>query len=433
MNWRNIQRPTDTTWQKFDNLKANHRDLNEKLSSSLVGSPNGVAALDAVSAVRASGIANFDYRKIDPSTQSGRLLVPPPSIPCPGAMGTISPTASCIAVRATTGNAVVGQMLSLINEDHTIKISELQVGQAIGVLQDSPVSEAWGQNIVMTQGPGTAGVSGTEIDMNRALYCDSGTDIATTTVCPGATAFWGTGVNLTGHTGSPGYLLTTSSPKVPLFNVGYMVDGNAVRDTAFLDRSASHTGFRLYNGHTFGFDCSTANVFNACLALIDAQAYSQGKQGIYWFPKSTVAGGDLQKPDGGISMASGSMRFDDATGQPFRFNAGADSDTNFDIGSTRHPHITNINFHSISSENTYDAQIQSSGGSVGASGGGTLNLTASTIRLNGVMQLEEQTKAQILAIEAPVEGMIVNSSDSHTPVIYENGHWYPLQLGPALQ
>lgn len=403
------------------------------LQMSDIGAAGGVAGLNQNHAVFVNAFANFDYMSIDPSSRAGRLKVPLPSLRCPGAMGTTSPTANCIAVRATTGNSIVGQMLSLVNEDQTTNASELQVGQAIGVLQDSPNSGAWGQNIVVTQGPGTAGVAGTEIDMNRGLNCDSGTDAATTDTCPGATAFWGTGINISGHTGSPGYLLTTSSPNVPLFNVGYMIDGNAVRDTGFLDKSSSHAGFRLYNGHTYGFDCSTANVFNACMAMIDADSFSQGKQGIYWFPKTTVAGGDGQTPDGYITMTSGSLRMAaDASGH-VSINAASDVDTNVDIGSTYKTHNTYINLHSINSGNAYDAQIESTGGSAEANGGGTLNLTAALISLNGTAKLQGLTKSQILGIYSPFEGEIINDSDDHVPVIYENGHWYPIQLGSALQ
>lgn len=45
----------------------------------------------------------------------------------------------------------------------------------------------------------------------------------------------------------------------------------------------------------------------------------------------------------------------------------------------------------------------------------------------------DMTKASILAIVNPAEGTLVNDSDDHVPVIYENGHWYPVQLGTALQ
>lgn len=429
-----LGKKTDTQNGRLQNPVINQRSITTgPLQLSDVGSSLGVAALDAASAVRSVGIANFDYLKIDPSSATGRLLVPVPSVKCPGAMGTTSPAANCLAVRATTGNAVVAQMLSLINEDQTTDASELQVAQAIGVLQDSPNSAAWGQNIVMTQGPGTAGVAGTEIDINRAATCDTATDSWSDPKCPGATGSWITGVPLSGHTGSPGYVLTSASGTTPLFDVGYGIFGNAVRDTGFLDSSSSHTGFRLYNGHTYGFDCSTANLFDACFAMVDANSFTQGRQGIYWFPKSTVAGGDNQTPDGYLTMTSGALRLESDTTGTFSINASADVDTSFDVGSTYHTHTANINLHSVNSGNAYDAQIQSTGGAAGANGGGTLSLTASRIRLNGLLHIQALTKAQILGVANPVEGMIVNDSDDHVPVVYENGHWYPMTLEPALQ
>lgn len=406
--------------------------LAKKVDVTRIGAASGIAPLDAMGAVRATAFANFDYTTIDPSTAAGRLLVPVPTVQCPGAMGTTSPSANCLAVRATAGNSVVGQMLSLVNEDQTTDASELQVAQAIGVLQDSPNSAAWGQNIVMTQGPGTAGVAGTEIDINRAATCDTATDSWSDPKCPGATGSWVTGEPVSAHTGSPGYVLTNASGTTPLFNVGYGAFGNAVRDTGFLDSSSSHTGFRLYNGHTYGFDCSTANVFNACLAMIDADSFSQGKQGFYWFPKSTVTGGDAQTPDGYLVMTSGVMRLESDISGTFSVNQSANVDTNFDVGSTYYTHAANINLHSVNSGNAYDARIRSTGGASGNSGGGAMVLSAATIDFDGVTQLKDMSRAQVLAIASPVEGMIVNDSDDHTPAVYENGSWYPLTLGTAL-
>lgn len=47
--------------------------------------------------------------------------------------------------------------------------------------------------------------------------------------------------------------------------------------------------------------------------------------------------------------------------------------------------------------------------------------------------LPNMTRAQILAIPNPVNGQMVNDTDANVPVIEENGHWYPMTLGVALQ
>ncbi|GAA4491059.1 hypothetical protein [Gluconacetobacter tumulicola] len=47
--------------------------------------------------------------------------------------------------------------------------------------------------------------------------------------------------------------------------------------------------------------------------------------------------------------------------------------------------------------------------------------------------LPDMTKSEVLAIHHPQEGLMVNDSDDHIPVIYENGSWYPMRLGTALR
>lgn len=68
-----------------------------------------------------------------------------------------------------------------------------------------------------------------------------------------------------------------------------------------------------------------------------------------------------------------------------------------------------------------------------------MSLNASTLSVSGniiaggVIQLSNKSKSDILDISSPVEGQILNDSTDHVPVVYENGHWYPIQLGSALQ
>lgn len=63
--------------------------------------------------------------------------------------------------------------------------------------------------------------------------------------------------------------------------------------------------------------------------------------------------------------------------------------------------------------------------------GDVLNVPGNIIS-GGSVQLASKSKAAILAISSPVEGSMVNDSDDHVPVIYENGAWYPVTLGTAL-
>lgn len=54
------------------------------------------------------------------------------------------------------------------------------------------------------------------------------------------------------------------------------------------------------------------------------------------------------------------------------------------------------------------------------------------VAYSGHLFLSAATKANILAITSPREGEIINDATDHVPVIYENGKWYPIQLGTAL-
>ncbi|GBQ23671.1 hypothetical protein AA12717_1560 [Gluconacetobacter sacchari DSM 12717] len=49
--------------------------------------------------------------------------------------------------------------------------------------------------------------------------------------------------------------------------------------------------------------------------------------------------------------------------------------------------------------------------------------------LKGTMQLQPLSRTAILGITTAKEGMMLNDSTDHVPVIYEHGHWYPLKLG----
>ncbi|MCX2560964.1 hypothetical protein OQ252_06060 [Acetobacter farinalis] len=54
-----------------------------------------------------------------------------------------------------------------------------------------------------------------------------------------------------------------------------------------------------------------------------------------------------------------------------------------------------------------------------------------SINVDAPFRLLQLNKQEILTI-TPAEGTIVNDGTDHVPVIYENGKWYPLQIGSAL-
>ncbi|MBS1075287.1 hypothetical protein JK176_10360, partial [Gluconobacter sp. Dm-73] len=62
-----------------------------------------------------------------------------------------------------------------------------------------------------------------------------------------------------------------------------------------------------------------------------------------------------------------------------------------------------------------------------------LDLTLDSAKFTVPVQISSYSKEVILNFTAPAEGMFINDSDDHVPVIYENGKWYPVQLGAALQ
>ncbi|MBF0888053.1 hypothetical protein [Gluconobacter cadivus] len=62
-----------------------------------------------------------------------------------------------------------------------------------------------------------------------------------------------------------------------------------------------------------------------------------------------------------------------------------------------------------------------------------LDISRDRANFNVPVQLPSYPKAAILGDATPVDGMVINDIDDHVPVIYENGKWYPIQLGAALQ
>ncbi|KXV02843.1 hypothetical protein AD928_00575 [Acetobacter cerevisiae] len=49
-----------------------------------------------------------------------------------------------------------------------------------------------------------------------------------------------------------------------------------------------------------------------------------------------------------------------------------------------------------------------------------------------IIQIASMPEKKILSIPQPKEGMIVNDSNQHVPVIYEMGAWRPMELGHPL-
>ena len=56
-----------------------------------------------------------------------------------------------------------------------------------------------------------------------------------------------------------------------------------------------------------------------------------------------------------------------------------------------------------------------------------------SISFGAPILLSSKKKSEILSLTGTTEGTILSDSTDHVPVIYENGHWYPIQLGSVLQ
>lgn len=92
----------------------------------------------------------------------------------------------------------------------------------------------------------------------------------------------------------------------------------------------------------------------------------------------------------------------------------------------------------FSGTGTNGIQFQNSDNSastwINGDGSGNVALGNSAwIKTNGTFQVASYSTAQVKAITNPADGEIVNDSELHQPVIFENGSWYPIQLGTALQ
>ncbi|WP_040509386.1 beta/alpha barrel domain-containing protein [Gluconobacter morbifer] len=97
----------------------------------------------------------------------------------------------------------------------------------------------------------------------------------------------------------------------------------------------------------------------------------------------------------------------------------------------------NISFQGNGNSGTNGIQFQSAGGTksswINGDGNGGIALdSVAAIKANKTFQISGKTTAQIKAITSPADGEIVNNSDTHQLVIYENGAWYPVKLGSAL-
>jgi len=61
------------------------------------------------------------------------------------------------------------------------------------------------------------------------------------------------------------------------------------------------------------------------------------------------------------------------------------------------------------------------------------DISSDTLTVRSIAKIAPLTKASILGMSSPAEGTIAYDGDDHVPVIYTGTHWYPMQLGAALQ
>lgn len=404
-----------------------------------INAPDGLAGLDPTGAVNVKAFSNFNYTKIDPASRTGRLNLPVPPVNCALANGTKNYTVTCYAAKFVAApQPYIGSAISVANEDTT---NNQNVASSIFALQDSATSNLWGQNIVVTQGPSTAGAFGSEIDMNRAINCNVALDAVNDPNCKGTIGQWVTGMNLHNTTGGPGYLVTQLSADGtnPLWDDGYAIAGATVRDTGFFDGSASRAVVKGTGGHNTLGDCSNGIFFFGCILMHD-KVMPSGIDGVTWTDTTTNTT-NQPRVTADIHVQKHGMFFEADYGS-YQFSSRADNQgtTDIEIGSPASPLWANMDFHTSGSANDYDARILATGGTDGVSGKGNLSFMGDTLEMSGritkidqLLQMASMTKATILAISSPAEGSVVNDSDDHVPVVYENGHWYPVSLGPALQ
>ncbi len=241
-------------------------------------------------------LRTFDTVNIDPNAgQFGQL--PVASLPCHQVSQVYVVAQTCLGSQASSSAETYGYSFNMANTDSGTGAPSSgapggsgtdKVVVYIGGDQQSSHSNLWGLNEVVWARDGMGGVTGAELDLNRAASCDSKTDLSWIgdTNCPQFIGQWITGLN-GGGTGGPAIFITAvGGSKKSLWNDGVAIAGGlAVRDTGFLDASNSNTVMKANGTHSYGVDVYNANITGAAVRLMSGNFYgSVNGQGIFWYP-----------------------------------------------------------------------------------------------------------------------------------------------------
>jgi len=430
----------------------------KKVDVARINTASGTAGTDVNGAMNTFASSNFvpnisqNYMSV-----ANQQLTTAKAVICPSFTGPNLPAVNCYS------NINDGRMFANTNDrgptTQTLNIANLpnaivsSVGQFINGANHSKTQMVWGQNIVVNQDTDSGNTYGTETDINRSITgCSTATDMGQggTNTCSYSIGQWVTGLNVGQTTGGYGYLVTMGGEggaNVPLFADGYAVVNNAIRDSGFMDASSSKAVLRAYNGHYYGIDFTEAVMINSAIMLPDTGYTGSAhptSSGISWTSQKNTDGTATHTASISVGTADnaaiGSMVLD-AGG--FNFNPSRTTGTDMEIGSLTASSNSVLDFHTSGVNNDYDARLSFTGGSRTQPGQGNVELSSARFTVDGsllakgVFQLAVKTKAEILAITSPDEGMKVFDADDHVEVTYRcptstTCGWFPTQYGNPL-
>lgn len=137
------------------------------------------------------------------------------------------------------------------------------------------------------------GVSGFEMDMGNGHECDVSAFGNGDGSCPANRGLWLTGGSTTNRTTGPAAYIT-SIGNVPLWDMGIYLDGNSVRDSAFVDYTNSKQSIRIGGSHADGLNLSTGKFSEAAIKLASGTAFGDNAkyQGILFSPPNGTGATD---------------------------------------------------------------------------------------------------------------------------------------------
>ncbi|KXV22468.1 hypothetical protein [Gluconobacter japonicus] len=315
------------------------------------------------------------------------------------------------------------------------------VGLYVGITNNAHTTEGWAGNFLVNdrQDGGGTGSGVIEVDQNN-FNCDNpdpggvyyvGSRNPKKTRSDGSNCPGHSGLGITGLTGyTSGTALSISGvphQTTPMWATGItMIGGYVIGSSELWTETLAHTMWTMRGSHMFALEAHNAH-FGYAFANLPKDPVS-GRIAWACADKSTICDNSVNPII--APTLDGSLTFSGKT----VVSRGTDS---------YHAGGLGIDFKSpsgntVKSGNDWSWLTWASGGySFYITDTKTLykpmRITSDRVVLGSGLVLPQKTKRQILNVQNPVEGMLLNNSEDHMPVIYENGHWYPIQLGKALQ